>query len=141
MFDDESFDEFYAKLNDIVNSTYILGEIYDQPKIVRKILRSLTKDFRPKVTAITESKDMDSIPVDELVGSLQSYELDLPKTNKSKSIALKSVDDVDSNGFNDELTTTILPKTLETFLGTTTEGQEVKTMLNLRILREMNPLK
>ena len=54
MFDDESFDEFYAKINDIVNSTNNLGEIYDQPKIVRKILRSLTKDFRPKVTAITE---------------------------------------------------------------------------------------
>ena len=29
MFDDESFDEFYAKLNDIVNSAYNLGEIYD----------------------------------------------------------------------------------------------------------------
>ena len=29
MFDDECFDEFYAKLNDIVNSTYNLGEIYD----------------------------------------------------------------------------------------------------------------
>ena len=54
--DDEYFDEFYAKLNDIVNSAYNLGEIYDQPKIVRKILRSLTEDFRPKVTAITESK-------------------------------------------------------------------------------------
>ena len=94
MSDDESFDEFYAKLNDIVNSAYILGEIYDQPKIVRKILRSLTKDFRPKVTAITESKDMDSIPIDELVGSLQSYELDLPKTNKSKLMALNSVDDI-----------------------------------------------
>ena len=106
MFDDESFDEFYAKLNDIVNSVYNLVEIYDQPKIVRKILISLTKDFRPKVTAITESKDMDSIPVDELVGSLQSYELDLPKTNKSKSIALKSVDDVDGNGFDDELSAT-----------------------------------
>ena len=26
---DESFDEFYAKLNDIVNSAYNLGEIYD----------------------------------------------------------------------------------------------------------------
>ena len=38
MSDDESFDEFYAKLNDIVNSAYNLGEIYDQPKIVRKIL-------------------------------------------------------------------------------------------------------
>ena len=70
MSNDEFFDEFYAKLNDIVNSAYNLGEIYDQPKIVRKILRSLTEDFKPKVTAITESKDVDSIPVDELVGSL-----------------------------------------------------------------------
>ena len=70
MSDDESFDKFYAKLNDIVNSVYNLGEIYDQPKIVRKILRSLTEDFRPKVTAITESKDVDFIPVNELVGSL-----------------------------------------------------------------------
>ena len=68
--DDESFDEFYIKLNDIVNSAYNLDEIYDQPKIVRKILRSLTENFRPKVTAITESKDVDSIHVDELVGSL-----------------------------------------------------------------------
>ena len=64
MFDDDSFDEFYAKLNDIVNSAYNLGEIYDQPKIIRKILRSLTEDFRTKVTATTESKDMDSILVD-----------------------------------------------------------------------------
>ena len=71
---DESFDEFYAKLNDIVNSTFNLGEVYNQPKIVRKILRSLTEDFRLKVTAITESKDVDSILVDELVESLQSFE-------------------------------------------------------------------
>ena len=99
MSDDESFDEFYAKLNDIVNSAYNLGEIYDQSKIVRKILRSLTENFRPKVTAITESKDVDSIPVDELIGSLQSYELDLPKTSKSKLMALKSVNDVEVGGF------------------------------------------
>ena len=73
MFDDECFDEFYVKLNDIVNSTYNLGEIYDQPKIVMKILKSLTEDFRLKVTVITESKYVDSIPIDELTGSLQSY--------------------------------------------------------------------
>ena len=82
MSDDESFDEFYAKLNDIFNFAYNLGEIYDQLKIVRKILRSLIEDFRPKVTVITESKDVDSIPVDELLGYLQSYELDQPKTSK-----------------------------------------------------------
>ena len=70
MSDDETFDEFYAKLNDIVNSAFNLGEVYDQPKVVRKVLRSLTEDFRPKVTAITESKDVDTILVDALVGSL-----------------------------------------------------------------------
>ena len=58
------------------------------------------------MTAITESKDVDSIPVDEIVGSLQSYELDLPKTSKSKSIALKSVADVEVDGFDDELSAT-----------------------------------
>ena len=119
MSDDESFNEFYAKLNDIVNSAYNLGEIYDQPKIVRKILRSLTEDFRSKVTVIIESKDVDSIPIDEFVRSLQSYELDLLKTNKSKSMALKSVDDVDGNGFDDELSFTeiaYLAKNFRNFL-------------------------
>ena len=77
IFDDVSFDELYAKLNDIVNSAFNLDEVYDQPKIVKKILQSLTENFRPKVTAIIESKDVDSIPVDELVGSIQSYESDL----------------------------------------------------------------
>ena len=106
MTDDETFDEFYAKLNDIVNSSFNLGEVYVEPKIVRKILRSLTEDFSPKVIAKIESKDVDTIPVDELVGSLQSYESDLPKTNKSKSMALKSIDDVDEGVFDDEMTST-----------------------------------
>ena len=101
MVDEETFNEFYAKLNDIVNSSFKLGEVYEQPKIVRKILRSLIEDFRPKVTVLIESKDVDTIPVDELVGSLKSYESDLPKTNKSKSMALKSVDDCE---FGDEIT-------------------------------------
>ena len=61
MSDDEIFDEFYAKLNDIVNFAFNLGGVYDQPKVVRKILRSLTEDFRLKVTAITESKDVDDV--------------------------------------------------------------------------------
>ena len=106
MFNDETFDEFYAKLNDIVNSAFNLGEVYDQPKVVKNILRSLTENFRPKVTAITESKDVDTIPVDELVKSLQSYDSDLPKTNKSKSMALKSVNDEDDCRFDDEISST-----------------------------------
>ena len=37
----EVFDEFYAKLKNIVNSTLNKGEKIPKPKIVRKILRSL----------------------------------------------------------------------------------------------------
>ena len=87
--------------------------------MVRKILRSLTEDFRPKVTAIIESKDVDTILVDELVGSFQSYEPDLPKTSKSKSTTLKSIDDVDDCEFNDEISSTeiaYLAKNFRNFL-------------------------
>ena len=144
MSDDESFDEFYTKLNDIVNFAYNLGEIYDQPKIVRKILRSLTEDFRPKVTAITKSKDVNSIPVDELVGFLQSYELDLPKTSKSNSMALKSVDDVDVGGFDDELSTTeiaYLAKNFRNFLRDNNRRARDKNAAEPRNFRKNNSTK
>ena len=144
MSDDESFDEFYAKLNDIVNSAYNLGKIYDQPKIVRKILRSLTENFRPKVTTITKSKDVGSISIDELVGSLQSYELDLPKTSKFKSMTLSQlmmlrlVDLMISFLLQRLLT---LSRILETFSGIIIERQDVRTLLNLEILGRMIPLR
>ena len=144
MTNDESFDEFYAKINDIVNSAYNLGEIYDQPKIVRKIFRSLTEDFRPKVTAITESKDVDSIPVDELVGSLQSYELDLTKISKSKSMALKLVDDVEVGRFNDELSTTeiaYLAKNFRNFLRNSNRRARGTNTAEPRNFRKNDPTK
>ena len=90
---DESFDEFYAKLKDIVNSAINLGETIPEPKIMRKVLRSLLKRFHAKIIAIEESKDIDKIPLIELVGNLQTYELGLTrigKTSKSKSMALKA---------------------------------------------------
>ena len=89
-----------------MNSAFNLGEVYDQPKIIRKILRSLIQDFRSKATVITESKDVNTIHVDKLVGSLQSYESNLPKISKSKSVALKFVHDVDNCGFDDEISST-----------------------------------
>ena len=55
MKEDESFDEFSAKLKDIVNSTFNLGETIPEPKIVRKVLRSLLKGFHTKITVIEES--------------------------------------------------------------------------------------
>ena len=93
MEEDESFDEFYSKLKDIVNSASNLGETIPEPKIVRKVLRSLHERFHAKITAIEESKDIDKIPLIELVCNLQTYELGLTrigKSGKSKSMALKA---------------------------------------------------
>ena len=54
MEEDESFDEFYAKLKDIVNLAFNLGETIPKPKIVRKVLRFLPERFHAKITAIEE---------------------------------------------------------------------------------------
>ena len=58
MEENESFNEFYAKLKDIVNSAFNLGETILKPKIVRKVLRFLLERFYAKITAIEESKDI-----------------------------------------------------------------------------------
>ena len=93
MEEDESFDKFYAKLKDIVNSVFNLRKTIPEPKIVRKMLRSLLERFHAKITAIEESRDIDKIPLTELVGKLQTYELGLTrigKLGKGKSMALKA---------------------------------------------------
>jgi len=103
--EDESFDEFYAKLKDIENLAFNLGEHILEPKIVRKILRSLPERFHAKITAIKESKDLDSIPLTELIGNLQTYELGLArvgKGGKGKIMALKTKIDDNDESFDDE---------------------------------------
>ena len=55
-----SFDEFYAKLKDIMNSAFNLGETISEPKIVRKVLRSLPERFHAMIMAIEEVQDENS---------------------------------------------------------------------------------
>ena len=102
MEEDESFDEFYAKLKD---SAFNLGETIPGPKVVRKVLRSLLERFHAKIIVIEESKDIEKIPLTELVGNLQTYELSLTrigKASKSKSMALKSKSNETDESFDDE---------------------------------------
>ena len=74
MKDSETFDEFYAKLSDIVNSSFNLGEKIPESKVVGKILRSLPNRFQPKVTAFEEAQDVDNLTLDHLATNLQTYE-------------------------------------------------------------------
>jgi len=71
---------------------------------VRKILRSLPKRFDIKVTAIEEAQDISSLKVDELIGSLQNFEMTVNnKTEKKgKGIAFASSVDSDETQENNE---------------------------------------
>ena len=106
MEEDKSFDEFYAKLKDIVNSAFNLGETIPEPKIMRKVLRSLPERFHVKIMAIEESKDIDKIPLTKLVGNLQTYELGLTrisKTGKGKSMVLKAKsNEIDKSSYDED---------------------------------------
>ena len=76
-----------------MNSAFNLEETIPKPNIVRKVLRSLPEIFQAKITTIEESKDIEKIPLTELVGNLQTYELGLTrigKSGKSKSMDLKT---------------------------------------------------
>ena len=56
MKEDESFDDFYAKLKDIVSSAFNLGETIPEPKIVRKVLRSLPERFHAKILRLKNQR-------------------------------------------------------------------------------------
>ena len=102
MGDDESFDSFYGKFNEIVIAKRNLEKEIKDAKLVRKILRSLPESFRAKVTTIEESKDLDEIKIQELIGSLQTYELGLPFHKSSKSLALKTITERMDDSFKED---------------------------------------
>lgn len=58
MLKNKSFNDFYAKPNDIVNYRFNLGEKVKDLRVVRKILKSLSERACPKVTVIEKSKDL-----------------------------------------------------------------------------------
>jgi hypothetical protein len=89
MLEEETFGKFYSKMSDLRNSMVSLGKPVSNVKLIRKILRSLPERFRIKMTTIEESKDLEEMKIEELVGSLQTYELSLPPVKKLKTIALQ----------------------------------------------------
>ena len=75
---DESLDNEDSKMKSYItrqfkNLSFNLEETIPEPKIVRKVLRSLLERFHAKITAIEESKDINKILLTERVGNLQTY--------------------------------------------------------------------
>src|ERR1043165_9220007 len=104
MKEEETIHEFHMNVLEIANTSGALGEKMSEEKLVRKILRSLPKRFAMKVTTIEEARDISSLKVEELIGSLMTFEMGISETvdKKNKSISLVSnteegckVDDVE----------------------------------------------
>lgn len=66
-----------------------LGEVIMESKVVHNVLRSLPKRFIPKVSSIEESKDLETMKLEELIEYLQTFEAVIKVTTKNKGIALK----------------------------------------------------
>ena len=85
-----------TRFTDIVNGLEALGKTYKESEKVMKILRSLSSKWHTKVTAIQEAKDLTKLPMEELIGSLMTYEINLAnklqegEDKKKKNIALKA---------------------------------------------------
>ena len=61
------------------------GETIEDQRIVEKILRSMTRRYEHIVVAIEESKDLSTLSINSLMGSLQSHELRLKMFDSNPS--------------------------------------------------------
>ena len=92
-----------GRFSALVYNARALGKVFTEVELVRKILRVLPMNFEAKVTAIQESKDLSKLSIEELVGNLMTYEMELKSREdrnnsdlKKKSIALSNT--VNSDG-------------------------------------------
>ena len=93
MKDDESIEQMCSRFQTLVYGLQVVKKTYVASDHVSKILRSLPARWRPKVTAIEEAKDLNTLSVEDLVSSLKVHEISLNEhepAKKRKSIALPS---------------------------------------------------
>ncbi|XP_071724666.1 uncharacterized protein [Rutidosis leptorrhynchoides] len=103
----ESITDMFSRFTDIVNGLENQGQKISDPMKVNKLLRGLSKDWNHIKTSIRETQRIMPLSVDELIGTLQSYEVERINEDEDprgkKSIALKSNDDSDDADSEDDM--------------------------------------
>ena len=70
----ENINDYVTRLKTVANEMKRNGEALDDVRVIEKLMRSLTGKFEYVVTAIEEAKDLSTISIDELVGSIEAHE-------------------------------------------------------------------
>jgi hypothetical protein len=91
MKEDENIVAYFLRVDETVNEIIGLGEEVDESTISKKVLRSLPMRFDPKISALEERVDLDSISMDELHGIFTTYEMRTEQENPGiKEVAFKA---------------------------------------------------
>ena len=80
----ESIADMFTRFLKIINNLKGFGKTIEIHEQVKKILRSLPKNWNAKVTAIEEAKDLKVLTVDQLIGSLMTHEITLKKNEEDE---------------------------------------------------------
>lgn len=89
MKESENIEEYFTRVLAITNQMRSNGETLNDTKVVEKILRTLSEKFMYVVVSIEESKDIESITLDELQSSLAVHEQKFKKPEKAEDQVLK----------------------------------------------------
>ncbi|RDX68878.1 hypothetical protein CR513_52073, partial [Mucuna pruriens] len=82
--DHENIDQMFERFQTIINNLRSLCKTYDNYDHIMKILQSFPRQWRPQVTTLRASKDLKKVLMEELVGTLKVYEIELNKANNKK---------------------------------------------------------
>ena len=75
MKDEDSIDTFVGKLSEISSKSASLGEIIEEPKLVKKFLKSLPrKKYIHIVASLEQVLDLNTTSFEDIVGRLKAYE-------------------------------------------------------------------
>ncbi|CAL2265198.1 unnamed protein product [Prunus armeniaca] len=86
MQDNESLSGYITKLLELVNEMKSYREDISDQRIVQKLLISLSREYDSIAEVIEETKDTETIGVQEVIGSLKSHEQRLQRHNEKLTV-------------------------------------------------------
>ena len=86
---EESIADVQKRFTHIMNHLTKLGKVFDKKELNIKVLKCLDRSWQPKVTAISESRDLSKLPTAALFGKLMEHELELKRLKEQETVERK----------------------------------------------------